>query len=233
MTIIQRVSKLVTANVHQLLDKAEDPEVMVRQIIRDMEESIIELRRETHKAVSQQKLLEKKIELCQRRQEELEKQAGQALEHGNETLARDLLAKKLDQETRCGRLQDEHREAIKLTEQMKESLASLEDQVQTARRKKEEIIRRKHLARAKLTVQQHLHPSTEGAEQVFARAEEHLTDLERYQEKVLEMEAEAEALESLSQSQPDPEKKLETELREKAVQEALQKLKKKQKGRKP
>lgn len=233
MTIIQRVSKLLTANVHQLLDKAENPEVMVRQLIRDMEESIIELRRETHKAVSQEKLLEKKIEINQARQQELEGKAARALEQEDEQLAKELLAKKVDLQFQLEQLTGEHQAARQHSKEMKDSLVKLEDQVQTARRKKEEIIRRTRLAKAKLMANQQLNPDASPAEQVFSRAEEHIADIERFQDQILLMEAEAEALESMNTGAPDPEKKLDQQLREQAAKAALEKLKKKQKRGKP
>ena len=62
MSVFGRISKLISANINSLLDQAEDPELMVKQLIRDMEESIIELRRETVRAVARQKQLEKQIQ---------------------------------------------------------------------------------------------------------------------------------------------------------------------------
>ena len=101
MNIFQRISKLMSAEINNLLDKAEDPEVMVKQIIRDMEESIIELRRETIKAIAQEKQVEKKLSLEKGAVGDLETKAGKALEMNDETLARQILTRKLDVEKKA------------------------------------------------------------------------------------------------------------------------------------
>ncbi|MCA9436937.1 MAG: PspA/IM30 family protein, partial [Candidatus Omnitrophica bacterium] len=61
MNLIERISRLISANINHLLDQAEDPELMVKQMIRDMEGSIVELRRETVRGVARVKQIEKQI----------------------------------------------------------------------------------------------------------------------------------------------------------------------------
>jgi phage shock protein A len=80
MNLLERISNLITANINYLLDKAEDPEVMVKQLIRDMEGSIIELRRETVRAVAREKQIQKQIKASVDLIEELE---GKKVEEGS------------------------------------------------------------------------------------------------------------------------------------------------------
>lgn len=233
MNILQRISKLISANINHLLDEAEDPEVMVKQLIRDMEESIIELRRETIKAIAQQKHLEKQIQAGQVQGAEMETKAVLALESGNETLARELLAKKLDSQASVASLEQELANAARVSEAMKSNLIKLEDQVQIARQKKEELIRRKRSAEAQLRSQEALQKSHEAIYAVSGAAgdvEAHVSAIESYKQKILQMEAEAEASEellTLNAEKKDRAIALDKYIKGKAVEDELAKLKKK------
>lgn len=233
MSILQRISKLISANINHLLDEAEDPEVMVKQLIRDMEESIIELRRETIKAIGQQKHLEKQIQAAQSQGSEMESKAGLALESGDETLARQLLAKKLDLQASATSLEQELVNAARASEVMKSNLAKLEDQVQIARQKKEELIRRKRSAEAQLRSQEALQKSHEALYAISGAAgdiDAHTSAIESYKQKILEMEAEAEASEellALNAEKKNKEIALDKYIKSKAVEDELAKLKKK------
>lgn len=161
MNLLERISNLITANINYLLDKAEDPEVMVKQLIRDMEGSIVELRRETVRAVARDKQLQKQIKASTDLIEELEGKAKLALKSGNEELAREALGKKLQSENTRETLEKELRAASETAEQLKSDLSRLEDQAQSARRKKETLVRQKRQAEDKLRSRQATRRSAE------------------------------------------------------------------------
>jgi len=230
MNIFQRISKLVTANINHLLDQAEDPEVMVKQLIRDMEESIIELRRETVKAIARQKQLEKQIEMAKDRTKELESKATLALENNDEAFAREILAKKLEVQESLATMQEELRISTRMAEQMKSDLTKLEDQVQLARRKKEELIRRKRSAEAQLRTRQVIQKSNDALNAITGAAstiDDHTSAIESYKDKVMQLEAEAEASEELVQIRQNKEADLDKLVKDKAIEDELAKLKKK------
>jgi phage shock protein A len=154
MNLLERISNLITANINYLLDKAEDPEVMVKQLIRDMEGSIIELRRETVRAVAREKQIQKQIKASADLIEELEGKAKLALKAGDEKLARSVLGRKLQSENTKATLEKELQLASETAEQLKSDLSRLEDQAQSARRKKETLVRQKRQAEEKLRSKQ-------------------------------------------------------------------------------
>lgn len=232
MNIFQRISKLLTANINHLLDTAEDPEVMVKQLIRDMEESIIELRRETVKAIASQKQLEKQIEMRKDQSQELEGKAALALEKNDEEFARQMLTKKLDAEASVRQMEAELAKAQQLAAQMKNDLVKLEDQVQIARRKKEELIRRKISAEAQMRTHQTLKKSQDALAALsgsISDVNENINAIESYKDKILQMEAEAEATEELLKMDQSKNKELELEnfAKQKVVDDELARLKKK------
>ena len=63
MAIFKRVRDIVSASINDLLARVEDPESVVNQMIREMEESILALRRETASAIASHKMLVKKLEI--------------------------------------------------------------------------------------------------------------------------------------------------------------------------
>ena len=230
MNIFQRISKLMSAEINAVLDKAEDPEVMVKQIIRDMEESIIDLRRETVKAIAQQKTAEKKLALEKGAIGELEARAGKALEMNDEALARKILTRKLDVEKIVKGHQERLQNAKGLAEQLKADLAKMEDKVQAARRKKEELIRRKRAAEAKQRTNNALQKGRDmmsalssSVENINAKGEA----LESYEDKIRMLEAELEAEEELEGLTYKKEAELEKMVKDKKVEDELKKLKEK------
>ena len=229
MNIFQRISTLVSANVNHMLDKAEDPEVMVKQLIRDMEEGIIELRRETVRAIGAHKQLDKKLDMGYKQQADLEEKAGLALGRGEEDLARQILARKLEIGATLETLERDNIRAKDLAERLKSDLTRLEDQVQVARRKKEELIRRKLSAEARMRTQDALTKSRDalGALGNTVDGIDGATrPLDSYQDKVLQMDAAAEAEEELFNNGSEKLLELEKLTREKAVEDELARLKK-------
>lgn len=237
MTILKRISTLLSANINLLLDKAENPEAMIKQIIRDMEESIIELRRETVKAIGQQKQLEKKIERTKGQQRDLQEKAATALERQDEALARQMIVRKLEADHALSAFEAELERAKQLAEQLKEDLGKLEDQVQIARRKKEEMVRRQRSAAAKLRIQQALQESNRAMSDfsgALSNFQQRTRSLQSYEEKIQQLEAEAEATEELLKMISDGDAAAELKKMEihQAVEAELKRLKEKQKQHK-
>ena len=229
MSVLNRVSKLMTANINHLLDQAEDPEVMIKQLVRDMEASIVELRRETVSAVAREKGLAKKIHAASELTHELEKKASLALDKGDEELARDILAKKL-QTTKSGEaLTEELRWAKELAERLKADLARMEEQAQLARRKQDELIRRKRAAEAQLRTQEAARRSAEAIGDATSRLSELHTSqsaFDSYSDSILAIEAEAEAAQELaSGKRTEKELELQKIAAEAEVDEELARLK--------
>ena len=229
MNFIERISKLISANINHLLDQAEDPELMVKQMIRDMEGSIIELRRETVRGVARVKQIEQQMATAGANAEELEKLARTALKKGDENRAREILSKKIHTLRTQETLQGELRNAREVADRLKGDLARLEDQVQSARRKKEELVRRKQLAEADLRSQEAKRKSTKMIQSSSefleggAPGENKIAD---YEEKVGHLEALAEAEREILQNDIRKELDLQKLSEEAAIEEEMERLRK-------
>jgi len=231
MKILARMSRLISANINHLLDQAEDPEVMVKEIIRNMEESIIELRRETVKAVASQKQLQKQIQTARELIADLEEKARLVLKKNDEELARRVLAKKLHTEKTVVTLEVELKSATEIANQLKNDLAKLEDQVQVARRKKDELIRRKRSAESQIRT----HEAARKSAEVIAAASGTISEysaggLDQYEDAIVRLEAEAEAVQEVLRTQIETELDLQKLAEENLIEEELQRLKLLQQG---
>ncbi|MFQ5809257.1 MAG: PspA/IM30 family protein [Armatimonadota bacterium] len=94
MGILTRVRRIVSANVNDVVDKAENPEKMVKQLIREMEQSISETKAATANALANQKKLERKQAENAAEAQQWDNRAALALEKGDEDLARQALRRK-------------------------------------------------------------------------------------------------------------------------------------------
>jgi len=92
--ILTRVRRIISANVNDLVDKAENPEKMVKQLIREMDQAIAEIKAATANALANQKKLERKEAENRAEAQQWENRAAVALEKGDEDLARQALRRK-------------------------------------------------------------------------------------------------------------------------------------------
>lgn len=99
MGILDRMSRLIRANINDLLDRAEDPEKMLNELMREMESSISEARMQVANTIAQEKELEGELQDAQRDAREWERRAEMAVGAGKDDLAREALRRKRDAES--------------------------------------------------------------------------------------------------------------------------------------
>ena len=218
MSLLARASKLLKANIHHMLDSAEDPEVMVKELMRDMQASMADLRRETVNAVARERLLEKKVAEARERVDDLETKAGLALDHEDEALARRLLGDKVEAERLHTQLESELDEAKRQARRVREDLRRMQQQVDTARRKQDELIRRKRAAEARI--------STQNASGAVAGADNGAS-FDGYADAIEQIEARAEAGRELADAETADDRKVEELTRTVAIDEELARLREK------
>lgn len=93
--IIKRFKDIMSANINALLDKAEDPEKMVDQYLRDMESDLGKVKAETAAVMAEEKRAKRELDECNSEIEKMQKYAEKALAAGNEDDARKFLEKKI------------------------------------------------------------------------------------------------------------------------------------------
>jgi phage shock protein A len=143
MRLLQRISGLMTADIDRLLGQVEDPELTITQLIGDMEESIIDLRRETVTAVAGQSRLRKQLFAAEEASKGVELRATLALQRGDELGARQILGRKIGALKTRDDLEVELAEASGRSARLVAGLIQMEDRAQLARRKRDELVRRR------------------------------------------------------------------------------------------
>ena len=120
---------IINANMNALLDKAEDPEKMLRMMIQEMEDTLIELKSSCASAMAESAKLERNIKEAKEAEERWEKRAILAVSKGKEDLAREALSEKLlsrKDADRFSRLLDENRNTIS---EARKDISALEDKL--------------------------------------------------------------------------------------------------------
>ncbi|MCY9692709.1 PspA/IM30 family protein [Paenibacillus alginolyticus] len=184
MGIFKRLRDMTMASINDLLDKAEDPVKMLNQFLRDMEEDILE----AETAVAKQIAIEKKFKLQVEESEEMvtkrTEQAMKALESGNEDLARRALEDKKEHQGRYDELKRQYDLAKTNADQLRSQLTEMKDEFNKMKNKKDLLIARAETAKAQKQINQAMSGfGTDNAAKGF----------DRMSEKVLQMEAEAQA----------------------------------------
>lgn len=183
--IFQRINDVITANLNDLIDRVEDPERMIKQIIREMEDNISRARESVVDAIANEKLLQKELENNQKLSSEWLSKAETALQNNNDELARAALARKKEHDTICKALEPSWQSAKNTSENLKAQLKALEAKLEEARRKRSSLAARQHAATARQQMDKTLSHFEAGL-----RSQ---TQFDRMEDRVASMEARAEA----------------------------------------
>jgi phage shock protein A len=190
MGIFSRLAQLIKSNLNDIISKSEDPEKMLNQIVLDMNNQLIEAKKQVASSIADEKKLQKQFEQEAATATEWERRAMMALRAGNEELAKEALARKREHDELVKTLQDQHEKQKNAVEQLKRALRMLNDKIEEAKRKKNVLIARKKRAEAQRAIQETLHGiKDQSAFETF----------ERMSTKIDQIEAEAEANEEVQE----------------------------------
>ncbi|MDI3328546.1 MAG: PspA/IM30 family protein [Alicyclobacillaceae bacterium] len=184
MGLFKRLRDISLANINALLDKVEDPVKLLDQYLRDMEEDLREAEEAVAKAIAVEKKLKAQYEEARSLAEKRAKQAEEAVLAGKDDLARRALADKREQEAKARDLQQQYEAAKQNADALREKLAEMKEEIDKMKNKRDTLVARAEAAKAQKGINQVLSGiGTDGA----------VRDFQRMEEKVLQLEAEAEA----------------------------------------
>lgn len=148
MALLERVSTLLRANVNDLIDKAEDPEKMLKQLLLDMENQLLQVKTQVAIAIADQHLLEGKRKEHDDAAANWQRKAGLAVSKGQDDLARAALDRSLShQQLSAGfaqQIEDQHAEA----ELMRSNYNKLQQKLKETEARCELLIAQQRRARA-------------------------------------------------------------------------------------
>ncbi len=185
MTIVERISKLVRANINDLIDRAEDPEKLIKQLLMDMSSQLLQAKTQMAAAIADEKQLYDRYQQNQTEADEYQHKAELAVEQGDDDLAREALTRRSAFQQTADGFKSQYDAQSKQVEVLKEALNQLEAKIHEAEAKKDLLIARSRRARAETEIRTTLSGLDEGSA---------LASFGRMEEKVNEQEARAAAL---------------------------------------
>ena len=135
MGIFSRFKDIVNANINTLLDKAEDPEKMLRLMVQEMEDTLIELKSNCASMMAEGIRKEKKLEEVKKTLTRWENRAVLALEKGREDLAREALVEKRNIQSEIDSLKEQLKDNINAVEESKTEMETLEAKLKETKEK--------------------------------------------------------------------------------------------------
>jgi phage shock protein A len=165
-----------------MLDRAEDPEKLIRLMIQEMEDTLIELKAACAGVMAEHKKVERQFQGLDKRVDYWESKAGLAVHKGRDDLAREALLEKRRYSQRARSLDNEITEHDALLEQYKDDIRQLEDKLKTAREKERLLVQRHIHAAGKKRAQEEMR-RMDSADAIFK--------FEELEHRIDQMEAEA------------------------------------------
>ena len=148
MALLERVSTLVRANINDMIDKAEDPEKMIKQVILDMQNQLLQVKTQVAIAIADQHLLEKKQKENEEKTSEWMRKAELAVTKKDDDLARAALHRVESYREMAGGFTQQVADQKAQVENLKTALRKLEQKLEEARAKADVLIARHRRARA-------------------------------------------------------------------------------------
>ena len=185
MGIFSRFSDIVNANINAVLEKAEDPEKIIRLMIQEMEDTLVEIRSAAAKCIADRKELIRHADHIEREQAEWARRAELAVRRDREDLARAALVEKQAAEDQAEKMADEMKHLDAQLEKFNADITQLQSKLNDAKARQRSIVIRHSTASSQLSARKHIHSD---------RLDEMLFRFESAERKIDRVESEAEAV---------------------------------------
>jgi len=157
MGIFTRFSDIVNSNINAILDKAEDPEKIVRLMIQEMEDTLVEVRSAAARSIADKKDLNRKIEAFDRERDDWEDKAELAMRKGREDLAKAALVEKSRVASAVDILKEDYVAVDEGLAKLNEDIARLEAKLEDAKTRQKSLLARHKTASSRLAARKKIH----------------------------------------------------------------------------
>lgn len=188
MGLFDRIWRVIRANLNSLISQAEDPEKILEQTVLDMQEDLIQLRQAVAQAIATQKRTERQYSQALTTSDEWYRRAQLAIQKGDDNLAREALTRRKSYQETATVMKTQLDQQVTVVAQLKQNMMKLESKISEAKTKKDLYIARARSAKASQQINEMLGNVGTGSA---------MAAFERMEEKVLQMEAQAEAVSEL------------------------------------
>ncbi|MFT5297958.1 MAG: phage shock protein A [Colwellia sp.] len=194
MGIFSRFTDIINSNINNLLDKAEDPAKMVRLIIQEMEDTLVEVRSSSAKTLADKKDLARQAMRFEKDEQLWQEKAELALSKGREDLARAALIEKKKCGENAASLVDELSHVDEHIAKLQSEISQLQEKLADAKSRQKAIIMREQTATSRLKVKKNIDSG---------RVNDALNRFDSYERKIDDIESQVESLDLGSKSLAD------------------------------
>ncbi|RUO25793.1 phage shock protein PspA [Aliidiomarina minuta] len=202
MSIFSRFTDIVNANLNSLLDKAEDPQKMVRLIIQEMEDTLVEVRSSSAKTLAEKKELTRHLSQLEREAQDWESKAELALSKDRDDLARAALLEKKKLQEALESLQREIERVDEHIDRLSDEIGQLQEKLSDAKARQKSILMRQRTATSRLSVKSKLDSG---------KVDQAMQKFDRYEAKIEGIESQVDAYDLGKKTLSDEFKTLENE----------------------
>jgi len=180
MGIFDRLGTMLRSNVNDLISRAENPEKMLNQLVLDMRSQLAKAKQQVASAIADEKKLQAQAEQEKKLADDWEKRAMLAVQEGRDDLAKQALLRHGEHMQNAAQLDETWRKHAAETESLKNSLRTLNDKIEEAKRKKNILIARQRRAEAQQRIHETMSSmSDKSAFETFERMSERIEQNER------------------------------------------------------
>ena len=185
MSVFSRFTDIINANINSLLEKAEDPEKIIRLMIQEMEDTLVEIRSAAAKCIADRKEQRRYAEFLEREQQGWAKRAELAVRQNREDLARAALAEKQALADEAEQVGHEAKMLDEQLEKFNSDISQLQSKLTDAKTRQRSIVIRHKTATSQLAARKHIHDD---------KIDEMLFRFENAERRIDRVEAQGEAM---------------------------------------
>lgn len=184
MGMFSRMTDIVQANINAMLDKAEDPEKVIRLITQEMEETLVEVRSQAASYIAEKKQLDRKIAQLDKQAAQWHNKAELALEKDREELAKAALVEKQSYIGKIDELTGQKAQLDEMLGKIQGDTARLQEKLAEAKLKQKSLASRKNTSAAQLKIRQVEHSD---------KINQAMTRFDQYEQRIEYLEAQVDA----------------------------------------
>ncbi|MFK8029265.1 MAG: phage shock protein PspA [Gammaproteobacteria bacterium] len=184
MGIFTRFTDIVNSNINSILDKAEDPEKLVRLMIQEMEDTLVEVRSAAARSIADKKQLNRKLSALEAAEADWQNKAELAINKGRDDLAKAALAEKNRVGASVATLKGDYDHIEDGLSQLNDDIARLEEKLADAKNRQKALLMRHNTTSSRLNVRRQIHDN---------KIDDALVRFEQFERKMEGMEGRIEA----------------------------------------
>jgi phage shock protein A len=201
MGIFSRFTDIINSNINNLLDKAEDPAKMVRLIIQEMEDTLVEVRSSSAKTLADKKELTRRVTRFENEAQQWQEKAELALSKDREDLARAALIEKKKSSDNAQTLSQDLIDTEEHIIKLQSEISQLQDKLADAKSRQKVIVMREKTVNSRLKVKKNIDSN---------KVNDALNRFDSYERKIEDLEGQVESYDLGSKSLADEISELES-----------------------